>query len=149
MRRSRAWVPPSRLRARRRRFVVAGGLVLLVAGTLSVGVGLDGGDSPPPVADRGDAGSHPPRESPAVVVMEQEQAIRPRRMEIPHGVPVRLVVRNDGWAQHDFIVDRVGIHVDVGPGERRGAGVMARRHGRFSSYCVQPGHRESVTVVVV
>jgi hypothetical protein len=128
---------------------VAGGLLLLLAGTLSIGLGLDRGDGPPPTADRGDAGSHRFREAPAVVVLEEEQAVRPRRVELAHGVPVRLVVRNDGWAQHDFIVDRLGIHIDVTPGERRGSGVVARRHGRFSSYCVQPGHRESVTVVVV
>jgi hypothetical protein len=125
-------------------------LGLLVAG--AVGVRLlvaDRMDGPP------SGGGSPALQAPAGLVdlleimLEDGDTVHPKELEVPLGAPVRLVVKNESTAFHDFIVEPLGFHEDVQPGGISSGWLRPTKQGTYRSWCVQADHRESVTFRVV
>lgn len=88
----------------------------------------------------------------------------PASLEIEAGVPVHLVMRNEGQLLHDFNVAiakvrplsnhadhgalhehhaPAGIHMAAQPGEMGHIAFIADAPGRYEIYCAVPGHREA------
>jgi heme/copper-type cytochrome/quinol oxidase subunit 2 len=137
-------------RRRLRLALAAATLGLLLAG--GVGVRLlvaDGRDLPP--SSRGGSSTQGGDRAlgPLEIVLEDGDTVHPKELKVPLGEPVRLVVKNESTAFHDFIVEPLGFHEDVQPGQVSSGWLRPSREGTFRSWCVQAGHGESVTFLVV
>jgi uncharacterized cupredoxin-like copper-binding protein len=137
-------------RRRLRRALVVGTLGVLVAG--AVGVRLlvsDAGNAPPSGRAESTTQDRDRALEPLEIVLEDGDTVHPNQLEVPLGAPVRLVVKNESTAFHDFIVEPLGFHEDVQPGGVSSGWLRPTKQGTYRSWCVQAEHRESVTFRVI
>ena len=77
-----------------------------------------------------------------------DAVVNPLRLRLPLDTEVDVAVTNDGTVPHHFIVQRLGIHADVDPGQTVVVQVDPSRSGNFRSWCAYPGHDEQEEVIV-
>jgi uncharacterized cupredoxin-like copper-binding protein len=75
---------------------------------------------------------------------KNEFAIEPASVTVRAGSPVRFTVVNNGWVQHDLVIERLNVRTPViDPGGTTTLRFTPAGRGRFVIYCSIPGHREA------
>jgi uncharacterized cupredoxin-like copper-binding protein len=143
---SRRIFTAARRRARRRLLVAAliPAVALLTWGLAMLVAEDEGTDHPSPQAQT----RMPQSGLRSVRVVLEEQTARPSSVSVAPGSTLRLTLTNPGFAEHDFIVDRLDLHVDVPGGDTRTVQLTDVPKGTVESYCARPGHGESTTFIV-
>jgi uncharacterized cupredoxin-like copper-binding protein len=75
-------------------------------------------------------------------VIAKEFFFEPANIEVPAGVPVTIVLVNEGVIEHDLTIDEVDLEMLVQPGETLRE-TMTYAAGTYVVYCSIPGHREA------
>lgn len=102
-------------------------LIALVAAACGGGGGQQGGTS-------GDAGT--------ITVSEKEWAITFPSSSIKAG-KVKLVIRNEGTIEHNFVIENAGVEVDaIQPGQSKEVTAQLKP-GTYTVVCNIPGHAEA------
>ena len=87
-----------------------------------------------PLADRSTAGAV------TVTVESYDIYFEPKQVTIPASTDVRVMLPNKGAAPHSFVVDPLGINVQLQPGETKETTINAPA-GTYEYYCDVPGHK--------
>jgi len=74
-----------------------------------------------------------------VTIRTTEFTFLPEDIEVPAGVPVTLVIVNEGVVEHDFTIEEIDLHVLIQPGETKRETVTFTA-GRYDVHCTVPGH---------
>jgi glucose/arabinose dehydrogenase/plastocyanin len=69
-------------------------------------------------------------------------AFRPDRLTLAADTPSDVTLVNSGAALHTFVIDELGIKVELQPGNE-GSVTIDAPAGRYTFYCDVPGHREA------
>lgn len=77
-----------------------------------------------------------------ITVRTTEFAFNPENIQVPAGVPVTLILVNDGVVEHDFSIEELNLHVLVQPGESKRETVTFTA-GTYDVHCTVPGHHEA------
>jgi uncharacterized cupredoxin-like copper-binding protein len=118
----------------RRRIAATAGAAVAVGLVLAFG---DMGDR----RDDDDAcASVPPGGAGEVRVVATEFCFAPATIELAAERPVALVLENRGEAEHDFVVNDLGIRLGADAGGESRTTVSALPAGRYDAVCSIPGH---------
>lgn len=77
-----------------------------------------------------------------VTVNATEFAFEPSTIEVPAGVPVTIILVNDGVVEHDFSIDDIDLHIFANPGETVRETVTFTA-GTYEVHCAVAGHKEA------
>jgi uncharacterized cupredoxin-like copper-binding protein len=77
-----------------------------------------------------------------ITVHATEFAFDPDPIEVSAGVPVTIVLINDGVVEHDLTIDSVGLSIHADPGETARETVTFVA-GTYEVHCTVPGHHEA------
>ncbi len=69
-------------------------------------------------------------------------AYRPKRLTIAADTDVTISLPNTGASVHTFVIDELGIDVEVAPGDTGSVTINAPA-GKYTFYCNVPGHRQA------
>jgi uncharacterized cupredoxin-like copper-binding protein len=108
----------------------------LVIALLVAACGGDEQGTDTPDADNGG------NEAVEITVSATEFAFDPDPVEVPAGVPVTLVLVNDGLVEHDLTIDSIGLVILAQPGETARETVTFEA-GTYEIHCTVPGHHEA------
>jgi glucose/arabinose dehydrogenase/plastocyanin len=77
-----------------------------------------------------------------VTIVAVDIAWDPRRMTIPANTDVTVSVPNNGVAVHTFVIEELGIDIEMAPGETKDVVINAPA-GTYDYICDVPGHEEA------
>lgn len=117
----------------RKRMIVPLALVIALLAT-ACGDGAEGTNS--------DTQPNGGTETVEVTVRTTEFAFDPDPIEVPAGVPVTLVLVNEGVVEHDLTIDSLGLAMIAQPGETVRETVTFEA-GTYEVHCTVPGHHEA------
>ncbi|HWV24015.1 MAG TPA: cupredoxin domain-containing protein [Thermomicrobiales bacterium] len=89
-----------------------------------------------------------PVESPAgdstdIVIAAEDIQYDVTELTVPAKTDVKITVVNNGFIQHDFVIDELGVSIGpLGSGERAEV-VINAEPGEYTYYCSVPGHRDA------
>lgn len=110
---------------------------LLAVALLAAACGGNGGNgTPDPTTTTTVAGGT------EITIRTTEFAFDPDNIQAPAGVPVTLILVNDGVVEHDFSIDEIDLHILVQPGETQRETVTFTA-GTYEVHCTVPGHHEA------
>ena len=66
----------------------------------------------------------------------------PTELSVPADTPTTVSLPNDGVSPHSFVIDELGIDVQLAPGETKEATIDAAA-GEYEYYCDVPGHKQA------
>lgn len=137
-----------RRRRRRRARVLAGVLTIAVVGgivgyrTLAGSQGQPAHAAPPPPSAVREVAR-------TVHVSMGDGELRPKKLLLERGEPVRMVVHPVGRQFHDLYLDALDIHLHLWPGDEVTVRLRPMERGTFTGGCLVEGHeKETFTVVV-
>jgi uncharacterized cupredoxin-like copper-binding protein len=94
-------------------------------------------------------------------VMASDYAFDRKEVRISKGQPVRLVLRNSGSDEHDFVIQGLdanvtkpgvhgqGLHAHTLPGKTDAVEFIPLRSGNYLAICTIPGHKEAGMTVAI
>lgn len=78
-----------------------------------------------------------------VVVTATEFTFSPAEITLEAGVPIGLVLINEGDLPHDLVIPELDIHLSARPGQQSATGIETADTGSYQFLCSYPGHEES------
>ena len=84
---------------------------------------------------KSEAEIQPMNEENEVVVELNDDYFNPDAITIPNGKPTTLVLQNTGGREHTFTVEKLGIDVEIQPGEEKSISVTPDKTGTYELIC--------------
>ena len=104
--------------------VVALAMVVVVTSLGSLGVFAESGVVTQPMETRK-----------SIEVELKDDFFNPKVITIPNGTATTLIVKNKGSKKHTFTVEKLGIDVEVQPGEEKNITVNPKQPGTYELIC--------------
>lgn len=84
----------------------------------------------------------------ATVRLDEGSTIRPSVVRLRSGQDLRLLIENESPLQHDFIIDELDAHAELGLGESATLMLSGLEPGTYASWCSLDGHHDRLKVIV-
>jgi plastocyanin len=75
-----------------------------------------------------------------VRVIAGDMYFEPSRLEVSSGVPVNLILDNEGAAYHDLTIPDLGFTLGTEGGRQASGSLAVTRPGEYEFHCSVPGH---------
>jgi plastocyanin len=71
----------------------------------------------------------------SIEVELNDDNFNPKVITIPNGTATKLILKNNGSKEHTFTVEKLGIDVEVQPGEEKTITVQPKQPGTYELIC--------------
>lgn len=99
--------------------------------------------------DGGAAGNDSGGGSATLEVKASEFKFEPAALTAVAGEDLTIKLINVGVVEHDFIIDELGVKLNVKVGETKEANIEDVAAGTYDVYCAIPGHKEAGMVTTL
>ena len=89
-----------------------------------------------------DESGEPVEDAPEIRIVATEWGFEPATVDLTVGVPVNIVLVNEGAIEHEVEFEGLGLHLHAQPGESVTGSLVPEVSGDFELGCYIPGHYE-------